>query len=180
LIINVEKLTKPQVIAFDRESDWIEPILKSLIDQEIIMSENAQMNGQLQIDPIEFDATTVKVDLQISFVLQCGRCLENLQWRETIAKEFRFQRGHDPLLDRSEVNLTESEIEKDYLDATGELNLADLLAELLLLEVPSTPRHDLENDKCSATSSGNDEGPLYKTENADDAHPFAVLGKLKN
>ena len=101
--------------------------------------------------------------LQLDGVLSvcCQRCLEGIDYPVAVRSVLEFV--------DDEENLTQEEIEddaKDFLPAQSELDVAALIEDEIILELPSAPRHE----SCALPGTGQGTGKIS---------PFSVLEGLK-
>lgn len=99
----------------------------------------------------------VEADLK----LECQRCLEPLDW------PVRSEVHLGVVSSIGESNLLSEPLEPLLIDETGVVNLADIVADELLLAIPSIPQHS----HCTL--------PKMETDADSRENPFAVLAQLK-
>jgi uncharacterized protein len=93
--------------------------------------------------------------------VRCQRCLDAIDYRVRICSLLEMIRG--------EEDLTQEEIEddsRDFLVEKKELDVAELIEDDVILDLPSAPRHD----HCTLPDAGS---------KADRVSPFSVLKALK-
>lgn len=98
-----------------------------------------------------------------SLVLECQCCLESMAWPVNVEVSLGVVRTVDESL-----RLPDS-VEALIVGAEGEVSLADIVQDELLLAIPAIPRHP--DCKLAAASE-----PVA----AERPHPFAALAQLKN
>jgi uncharacterized protein len=101
--------------------------------------------------------------------LTCQRCLAPVDVALTVDRSFRF------VADEETALAQDDEAEEDLLAVSQEFDLAELVEDELLMEMPPVPRHELcpVDVKLVATDAAFDEQLATKP------NPFAVLHKLK-
>ncbi len=101
--------------------------------------------------------------------LTCQRCLAPVEVPLSVDRSFRFVADEDTAL------AEDNECEEDLLVLSKTLDLAELLEDELLMEMPAVPRHDVcpVEVKLQAADAG-----AQSTE-APKPSPFAVLSQLK-
>ncbi len=101
--------------------------------------------------------------------LQCQRC--NELFDTTIESEFTYT----PLRENAEA----PELPEDYdtieVDEVGEINLAEIIEDELILGLPQIPTH--ENEQCSEGKFDQSFGDIPTAEER--PNPFAILEELK-
>jgi uncharacterized protein len=101
--------------------------------------------------------------LQLNGVLSvcCQRCLDGIDYPIEVRSVLEFV--------NDEEDLTQEEIEddsKDFLPAQSELDVAALIEDEIILDLPSAPRHE----SCALPDAGQGTGKIS---------PFSVLQSLK-
>lgn len=124
-----------------------------------------QASGEFGVVPgaITSSGRGAFLDLAVSGVLKlaCQRCLEALEWPVEVDVRILMVPESEPLPDE------ELEVEDfDAIPVGRELNLAELIEDELLLNLPLAPMHD----QCALP------GP---SENGEKQSPFAALAQLK-
>lgn len=177
--LDVRKLHSKSEISVDNQTTWFHTVLDGILGERQVLKIPQDYHGKITVHPLEDLRSSVQLDLKLDFQLQCGLCLEALDWKCIVNKQIEFLDELDPLETESEVNLSDNDIEKYYLD-NGELDLSQLVDETLRLELPSSPRHDTTKELCVPLGSTEEGEAFYKTEDGEKSNPFAALKKLKN
>ena len=96
-------------------------------------------------------------------MVRCLRCLGPMRWQVQIENRIRLAR------DDADLDVADEE-GVDAIQASQELNVAELVEDELLLQWPIAPRHDVHGmTQCDADST---------VGGTQAAHPFAALEKL--
>jgi uncharacterized protein len=102
--------------------------------------------------------------------LLCQRCLGPVNVPVAIERAFRFVASEE------EAAAQDDDAEEDLLVMSREFNLAELMEDELLLDLPVVPRHELcPTEVKMAVADADFEGATEAKPN-----PFAVLSKLQN
>ncbi|MCB9228413.1 MAG: DUF177 domain-containing protein [Deltaproteobacteria bacterium] len=143
------------------------------------------LSGSLSFDLYE-EAETLSVQAAISYApyIPCDRCQEAIQvpLSVDITRNYFFY-SHAPDIPGRELDLSSAELEELYLEKDGSLDLAELVNELIQLELPSAIRHQPGDPDCLNASELPDGLCVWGT-TPDDTEkaegPFSVLAKLKD
>jgi uncharacterized protein len=102
--------------------------------------------------------------------LVCQRCLSPVDVALHVDRWFRF------VADEATAAAEDEEAEEDVLVASRDFDLHELIEDELLMEIPTTPRHEVcpEPTRLSAVD------PDFEAAEADRPNPFAVLGALRS
>jgi len=150
--------------AFDREGRVLEGTL-AVSSLERLQDVLAEASGELifRIEGLKGERGQSMLHLVVSGLipLACQRCLEAIH----------FELDVDSLLELipADVELSQEELEddtRDFLPVAGELDVAELLEDEVLLALPVAPRHE----KCGLPGSASA---------GERINPFAVLDGLK-
>jgi uncharacterized protein len=101
--------------------------------------------------------------------LVCQRCLGPVEVDVSVQRSFRF------VPDEATAAAEDDEAEEDVLAESRSFDLAELLEDELLMEMPVAPRHEV-CPEALPTSAGDAE---FEAAQAQRENPFAVLGRLK-
>jgi uncharacterized protein len=104
-----------------------------------------------------FSQPSLHLSVQANLVMTCQRCLDEM----TVNLDLNF----DYLISSAEINEAEDNDEIDWLEASHEMNVAELIEDELLLAMPIAPTHAHD---CSKLSRQSGEKP----------NPFAALKDL--
>lgn len=113
----------------------------------------------------------VKGEVEADVILVCQRC--GNEYVQHLSFDFEFT----PDYERAKACNLENKYE--FIDFTedGKLDLYNLIEDGLLLEIPSIPRHDEDDETCSRHGSSWSYGELDKEASVS---PFAALAALKD
>jgi uncharacterized protein len=100
--------------------------------------------------------------------LTCQRCLQPVEVPVAVERSFRFAP------DEQTAAAQDDESEEDVLALSREFDLAGLVEDELLMELPLAPRHETCPPVHMVLEEESFEGSSARHEN-----PFAVLGQLK-
>lgn len=121
--------------------------------------------------PVAGGEPQVWLHLKASAVLPltCQRCLAPVDVPLTVDRSFRF------VADEATALAEDDESEEDLLAISRTFDLAELVEDELLMEMPAVPRHDAcpVEVKLASTDEAFDDAQAGKP------NPFAVLQKLK-
>ncbi|MGE0330174.1 MAG: DUF177 domain-containing protein [Ramlibacter sp.] len=101
--------------------------------------------------------------------LTCQRCLAPVDVTLTVDRSFRF------VADEATAMAQDDESEEDLLVLSREFDLAELVEDELLMEMPAVPRHEVCPTEVKLVATD----PEFHEQAAARPHPFAVLQKLK-
>lgn len=111
----------------------------------------------------------VKGTCEADLVLICQRCGE--PYVEHVVSKFKFTPDYD------KAKACNLEQKYDFIDLyEGMLNLYDLIEDGLILEIPTVPKHDEDDEQCTRHGDQWEYGELAPEANA---NPFAALASLK-
>lgn len=111
----------------------------------------------------------LRLEAQGRFALTCQRCLQPVDVELALDRPFRF------VPDEATAAAEDDEAEEDLLAFSREFDLLELLEDEILMDLPVAPRHDV----CPVPVRMSSADPAFHLAEAERAHPFAVLGKLK-
>lgn len=126
----------------------------------------AQVSFETDLNGLRIVKGTVKADV----VLTCQRCGNN--YVEPLDLEFEFT----PDLARAKACNLEHKYEFIDLTEEGKLDLYTLIEDGLILEIPSVPKHDEDDEACTRHGVEWSYGELDKGASVS---PFAALAALK-
>jgi len=111
------------------------------------------------------------VHLQADAILSltCQRCLAPVDVPVSVDRSFRFVADEDMAAAQDEQS------EEDVLALSRSLDLAELVEDELLMELPLAPRHEACPEPLKRVASDED----FDDATARRENPFALLGKLK-
>ena len=101
--------------------------------------------------------------------LTCQRCLAPVDVTLTVDRSFRF------VADEATALAQDDESEEDLLALSRDFDLAQLVEDELLMEMPAVPRHDVCPVEVKLVATD----PAFDGQEGAKPHPFAVLQKLK-
>jgi uncharacterized protein len=101
--------------------------------------------------------------------LTCQRCLGPIEEHVAFERDFRFVADEDTAAAQDE------EAEEDVLALDAAFDLAGLIEDEMLMELPLAPRHDI----CPEPVTMAAEDPDFDAATPVKENPFAALGKLK-
>lgn len=106
---------------------------------------------------------------EADLVLICQRCGE--QYVEHVVSKFNFTPDYE------KAKACNIEQKYDFIDlCNGMVNLYDLIEDGLILEIPTVPKHDEDDEACTRHGDQWEYGELSEEANA---NPFAALASLK-
>jgi uncharacterized protein len=106
------------------------------------------------------DRDVLQVSLNGVVHLRCQRCLGDLEYPVKVTSRLK-------LASSEELDAVDGEDEDEYIEASSQLDVIELVEDELLLSLPFAPRHP--DGACSSVSEG-----LKQS-----ANPFSVLAGLK-
>ena len=101
--------------------------------------------------------------------LTCQRCLAPVDVTLTVDRAFRF------VADEATALAQDDESEEDLLAISRDFDLAELVEDELLMEMPAVPRHEV----CPVEVRLVAVDAAFEQQQAAQPHPFAALQKLK-
>lgn len=111
----------------------------------------------------------VKGTCEADLVLICQRCGE--QYVEHVISKFNFTPDYE------KAKACNIEQKYDFIDLeNGMVNLYDLIEDGLILEIPTVPKHDEDDEACTRHGDQWEYGELDKEATT---NPFAALAPLK-
>ena len=117
----------------------------------------SQIKFQLMGANKRFSQPSLHLAVKANLVMTCQRCLDEM----TVDLDLNF----DYLISSTELNEAEDNDEIDWLEATSEMNVGELIEDELLLALPFAPTHAHDCSKLS-------------TQSGDKPNPFAALKGL--
>jgi uncharacterized protein len=105
----------------------------------------------------QFRQPSLHLTIKASLVVKCQRCLDEM----TVNLNLSF----DYLISNTEISEAEDDDEIDWLEASHEMDVGELIEDELLLALPIAPTHAYDCSKLS-------------TQSGDKPNPFAVLKGL--
>jgi uncharacterized protein len=109
------------------------------------------------------------LEASVRMPLICQRCMEPVEVDVAVNRYFRF------VADEETALAEDDESEEDLLVFSKQFNLAELVEDELLMELPAVPRHDV----CPVTPKLAVTDPEFEEASAAKPNPFAVLQKLR-
>jgi uncharacterized protein len=151
LLLNYERLTQEvQGLGVQNALNWV-------------------ASFDLRPDQIGHLASWLHLDIQVSLPQICQRCLGAVDVAIQIDREFRFVDSE------STAEKQDDESEEDVLVMSREFDLATLIEDEVLMDLPLVARHDVCPVPVKLVAEDADfEGATEKP------NPFAVLAKLKS
>lgn len=126
--------------------------------------------GELRAAPGGPEQVWLHLSVDAVLPMTCQRCLSSMDVPLQVRRAFRF------VADEKTAQALDDEIEEDLLVLSRSFDLAELIEDELLMEMPAAPRHEAcPTDVKLAVA---DEG--FDAPAADTPHPFAALQKLKS
>lgn len=113
----------------------------------------------------------VKGTVEADVILTCQRC--GNEFVQHLEFDFKFT----PDYERAKACRVDLKYDFIELDEEGKLDLYNLIEDGLLLEIPSIPRHDEDDEACTRHGSEWSYGELDKEASVS---PFAALAALKD
>lgn len=134
-------------------------------------AENAlswSVRSELKPDSAGLPQVWMHLTVDVSLPLTCQRCLGPVDERIQIERDFRFVETE------AQAELEDDESLEDILVASQDFDLAGLIEDEILLDLPVVPRHDVcpVNLKLAVADAD-------FAEPSEKPHPFAVLAGLK-
>lgn len=135
-------------------------------------AENAlfwSVRSELKTDQLGLPQVWIHLTVDVSLPLTCQRCLGPVDERIQIERDFRFVETE------VQAELEDDESLEDVLVASQDFDLAGLIEDEILLDLPLVPRHEVcPVDVKLAVADADFEQQQEKP------HPFAALASLKN
>jgi uncharacterized protein len=117
----------------------------------------SQIRFQLMGASKRFSQPSLHLAIKANLAMTCQRCLDEM----TLNLDLNF----DYLISNAQINEAEDYDEIDWLEATSEMNVCELIEDELLLALPIAPTHAHDCSKLS-------------TQSGDKPNPFAALKAL--
>ena len=126
--------------------------------------------GEVQPAAGQADQVWLHLTAAAQVPLVCQRCLEPVDIDLSVDRSFRF------VADEATAEAEDDESEEDLLVLEKTFDLAGLVEDELLMELPLVPRHDV----CPTEVQLQVEDPGFEQAEADKPNPFAALAGLKS
>ena len=118
---------------------------------------NSQIAFQLSGASQQFSQPSLHLSIKANLVVTCQRCLDEMTVNLNLDFEY--------LISGTQINEAEENDETDWLEASHEMDVGELIEDELLLAMPIAPTHAHDCSKLSKQSG-------------DKPNPFAVLKSL--
>lgn len=130
---------------------------------------NWSVQGEMR--PVPGDAPEIWLHVQANTCLHltCQRCLAPVEVPLEVDRSFRF------VADEETAAALDDESEEDVLALDQEFDLANLIEDELLMEIPLVPRHEV----CPVAVKLEVVDPDFEAALADKPKPFAALAQLR-
>ncbi|WP_394789477.1 YceD family protein [Rhodoferax sp.] len=130
---------------------------------------NWQAQGELREVPGGVAEIWLHLQADTCLPLTCQRCLTPVQVDLAVDRSFRF------VADEETAAAQDDEAEEDVLALDPEFDLALLVEDELLMEIPLVPRHEV----CPVEVTLEVVDPAFEAALAEKPNPFAALAKLR-
>ena len=125
--------------------------------------------GELRPVPGEADQIWLHLKIDATLPMTCQRCLGPVDVRATVDRAFRF------VADEETAAAQDDDCEEDLLVASHDFDLAALVEDEVLMELPLVPTHEA----CPVAVKLAVADEAFEDEAAAKSNPFAVLAGLK-
>jgi uncharacterized protein len=153
LIINNLEFAKSQL----RLDDNVVAAELVRLAQMLANKDKTQIKFQLMGASKRFGQPSLHLTIKANLLMTCQRCLDEM----TVNLDLNF----DYLISSAQVNEAEDSDEIDWIEASHEMDVAELIEDELLLAMPIAPTHAHDCSKLS-------------TQSGDKPNPFAALKGL--
>lgn len=128
-------------------------------------------SAQGELRPVPGGEAEIWLHIQADTCLPmaCQRCLTPVQVPLAVDRSFRF------VADEETAAALDDESEEDVLALDADFDLATLVEDELLMEIPLVPRHD----ECPVAVTLELADPAFEAAQSEKPHPFAALAKLR-
>jgi uncharacterized protein len=128
-------------------------------------------SAQGELRPVASGEPEIWLHIQADTCLPmtCQRCLTPISVPLTVNRSFRF------VADEETAAALDDESEEDVLALDPAFDLATLVEDELLMEIPLVPRHDV----CPVEVTLEVVDPAFEEAQSEKPHPFAALAKLR-
>ena len=136
-------------------------------EADLIVNWNAQ--GELR--PVSSGEAEIWLHIQadICLPMTCQRCLTPINMPIAVDRSFRF------VADEETAAALDDDSEEDVLALDPAFDLATLVEDELLMEIPQVPRHEV----CPVEVTLEVVDPAFEAALSEKPHPFAALAKLR-
>ncbi len=173
--INISTLKAQSSLTFSGDESWLKEIYAEFpyVKEEKITAE------VLLTDKTE---SGIEVEGNINFnpPLECGRCQDPIPWPINIDFKvlYRPESATPHYEPNQEVDLTKADLDQYYIE-NNEIDLGQLVAELVFLEVPtSCVKADETNSACYFCKKDLNKPTWHQSKSDEPSGPFAELSKL--
>lgn len=125
--------------------------------------------GELRPVPGEADQTWLHLKIDATLPMTCQRCLGPVDVRTTVDRAFRF------VADEETAAAQDDDCEEDLLAVSNDFDLAALVEDEVLMELPVVPMHAV----CPVAVKLAVADEAFEDETPAKPNPFAVLAGLK-
>lgn len=128
-------------------------------------------SAQGELRPMSSGEAEIWLHIQVDTCLPmtCQRCLTSIHIPLAVDRSFRF------VADEETAAVLDDESEEDVLALDPAFDLATLVEDELLMEIPLVPRHD----ECPVEVTLEVVDPAFEAALSEKPHPFAALAKLR-
>jgi len=130
---------------------------------------NWSAQGEMRRAPGEEPEVWLHLQADATVPVTCQRCLQPVEVPLVVDRSFRF------VADEATAALLDEEAEEEVLAIDPQFDLAALIEDELLMEMPLVPRHDVCPTEVKLEAVDDD----FDAALADKPKPFAALAKLK-
>lgn len=130
---------------------------------------NWSIQGEARPVPGEAPEIWLHVQADTCLPLTCQRCLTPVEVPLAVDRSFRF------VADEETAAALDDESEEDVLALDQEFDLANLIEDELLMEIPLVPRHEV----CPVAVKLEVVDPDFEAAQAEKPKPFAALAQLR-
>jgi uncharacterized protein len=129
---------------------------------------NWSARGESRLGPDGKPAHWLHLALDTALPLICQRCLGPVNVPVNVKRSFRF------VATEEEAQAQDDEVDEDLLVLSREFNLAELIEDELVMDLPLIPRHDVCPTSVKLAAADAD----FDASVADKPNPFASLSEL--
>lgn len=128
-----------------------------------------EARGETRADASGYAQIWLHLSARVSLPLTCQRCLGPVDIELEVDRSFRF------VATEEQAAAEDEEAEEDVLALQRDFNLAELIEDELLMELPVVPRHEV----CPTEVKLAVQDAEFEAAQAEKPHPFAALAGLK-
>jgi uncharacterized protein len=126
-------------------------------------------SGEVKSNEAESEQVWLHLAIDACLPMTCQRCLSPVNVDIAVQRSFRFVENEEI------AEAEDEEAEEDVLALSRDFNLAELIEDEILMELPVVPRHD----QCPVEVKLAVEDPGFEIASTEKKNPFAVLAKLQ-